>query len=872
MFKDNLPGNALALLLLVCAMMLNACGRSSDGNSVRNPVPPANSTPTIFGTAEAVATVGEQYEFTPTATDADGDPLLFSIAGQPDWASFDVDTGVLQGTPTDSDVGLFDDIIISVTDGMATASLAPFSIGVEDPGPVLSPIGLDSRPSNTSCLAVARPDTADIRLQRVFSNLSLNNVTAIVQPPNDSGAWYFTTRDGLIGRFENIPDVSSSTTILDYRGIVTRPPDGGLIQLIFHPDYPADSRIFVNYSVPAEDGVSRADIIVSSFDLSADGLSIDPQSETVLLKWPRGHYHQGGFLSFDHDNLLLIGLGDGAEQGDPDGHAQNLANLLGKVLRIDLDSGAPYGIPNDNPFAGSGGFPLEEIYAFGVRNAFRGDIDSETGKVYIGDVGFGSREEISAVLRGANLGWNIKEGALCHSEQYGSCSDSTLVDPLVEYDHSGGNCAVIGGFFYRGQEIPELIGRFLFADYCSAKISAVELDDDGQPFELSLLPGGTGLGNISTFAKDNDGELYVVTSSQIHKIMANTATPGPSGPAPRLSETGCFDANDPTIPVPGLIPYSLQSALWSDGATKRRWIAIPEGRTIDVSTDGDFLFPDGTVLVKEFSIQGEPVETRLLMKDETGVWGGYAYEWIGDDAFLLPASKQKVLSNGQIWHFPDRGECLRCHTDEANFSLGPEIGQLNGNMTYLETHRISNQLATMEHIGVLTNGLPSAPEQLPALAGLDDIHQAMSRRARSYLHSNCSGCHRGEGVTQSDMDLRFSASRTDMNVCNITPSFGDLGVTGANIVSPGQPDSSILVTRPSSTDPLQRMPPLATIQLHDVAISTLRSWIESSEVCATESDSDLDSVADDADNCPGIANPNQSDVDEDGDGDVCDAN
>lgn len=157
--------------------------------------------------------------------------------------------------------------------------------------PVEAPFGLDSRPSNLTCLAVFPPATADITLQRVFPDLLLDNLTVLTQPPNDSGVWYFATRDGLIGQFDNVADVSSFTTVLDHSSIVNVPSDGGLIQFIFHPNYPADNRVFVNYSVSPADSISTADTIVSSFQMSVDGLSINPQSENVLLRFPIGRFH-----------------------------------------------------------------------------------------------------------------------------------------------------------------------------------------------------------------------------------------------------------------------------------------------------------------------------------------------------------------------------------------------------------------------------------------------------------------------------------------------------------------------------------------------------------------------------------------------------
>ena len=737
-----------------------------------------------------------------------------------------------------------------------------------------APFGLDARPTNTTCLPWDRPTAgASVSFQRVydqvFSNRPASNLVVLAMPPNDSSYWYFTTRDGLIGRFENTQAVNDWTEVLDMTGRVTVPPDGGLVQLEFHPNYPLDPRVFLNYSV-APQGTGRADIIISSMEIRDGGATLDPSTEVELLRWQRGTYHQGGFMGFDSDGMLLFALGDGTDQGDPQGNAQNLDDFRGKVLRIDVDSGAPYGIPADNPFAGSGGSPLPEIYAYGFRNPFRGDIDPETQQLWIADVGFNSWEEVSLVTRGGNHGWNIKEGSTrCISEAYGSCSDPTLINPLVEYAHSNGNCAIIGGYVYRGANIPPLQGKFIFADYCTSKVSAVEFDENGDPFEGVLLAGGSGLGNVRSFGRDNDREHYVVTGNQIYKIMP-AGPPVVNGPPAQLSQTGCFNPIDPTEPDPALIPYILNARLWSDGATKRRWMALPDGATVDVAPDGDFLFPPGTILWKEFSFDGAPVETRAFVRHDDGIWAGYSYEWIGSDAFLLPAGKVKPLPNGIDYTYPSRAECLRCHTDVANFSLGPELAQLNRDAVYPQTNRISNQLATLDHIGVFTNALSTPVADIPTYAEITDTHRPIVTRARSYLHINCSGCHRGEGVTQAQIDFRFSASRASMKVCNVDPAFGDLGIPGAKLLSPGNPLASIFRVRHASTDPLVRMPPLATRVVNDPAIAIFDAWISSSGVCDVEIDTDGDGAPDDADNCAGVPNPNQSDSDRDGLGDLCD--
>ena len=411
-------------------------------------------------------------------------------------------------------------------------------------------------------------------------------------------------------------------------------------------------------------------------------------------------------MAFDRTGLLFVGIGDGSRQGDPTGRAQDRTDILGKILRVDVDGGNPYSVPADNPFVADPGGTLPEIFALGVRNPYRGDIDPDSGDIYVADVGLGQREEVSAVVAGVNLGWNVREGSVCHSEQYGDCDDPSLSDPLVEYTHDNGNCAVIGGYFYRGSAIPSLQGRFLFGDYCTGKVSAVEFDNDGDAFERPLLDGGSGLGNILGFARDNDGEMYVITESAFFRIRPAGVANSSPGPAARLSDTGCTVPGDATKMADGLLAFEINAPLWSDGATKRRWLAIPDGQAIEVREDGDFRFPEGTVLVKEFSVAGERVETRLLMKDQTGAWSGYSYEWMGTEAWLLPAGKEKELPNGLTWRYPDRGECVRCHTPAAGFALGPEISQLNLSRLYSSTNRISNQLSTFEHIGVFSAPLP----------------------------------------------------------------------------------------------------------------------------------------------------------------------
>ena len=225
------------------------------------------------------------------------------------------------------------------------------------------------------------------------------------------------------------------------------------------------------------------------------------------------------------------------------------------------------------------------------------------------------------VVKNGDYGWPITEGFECG----GACSDPSLLPPVIDYPHTNGDCAIIGGFVYRGTNIPNLTGRFVFGDYCSAKVAAVDYDVKGIPFQEVLLPGGSGLANIYTFGRDNAGELYIFAGTHVFKLV--NAAPGTPGAPAKLSLTGCFEPANPHSPAAGLIPYDVKSPLWSDGAGKRRWMALPDNTTVTIAPDGDFLFPVGTILVKEFSFDGVPHETRLFVHHGDGIWAGYSYEW-----------------------------------------------------------------------------------------------------------------------------------------------------------------------------------------------------------------------------------------------------
>jgi uncharacterized repeat protein (TIGR03806 family) len=318
-----------------------------------------------------------------------------------------------------------------------------------------------------------------------------------------------------------------------------------------------------------------------------------------------------------------------------------------------------------------------------------------------------------------------------------------------------------------------------------------------------------------------------------------------------LSATGCVDPLDPTRPAAGMIPYTVASPLWSDGAAKQRYFALPDGETIHVKNcdvepetcappeeggtyedEGDWDFPVGSVLMKTFSLGDRLVETRLLVRVGEFDWWGFSYEWLPDqsDAQLLAQNTdgydREVTVDGatQTWHFPSRQQCLQCHTTAAGVALGPETSQLNVDFTY-PNGVTGNQLETLEHAGFFDAAPPArAPYPDPFGTGTEE------ERARSYLHTNCAICHR-PGSNFTGFDLRYTTEFADTNLCNVPPEKGNLGVTDAMKLVPGDPALSLISLRMHSTDPMTRMPQIGVRVVDESATEVVDAWIGGLTTC-----------------------------------------
>ncbi len=334
----------------------------------------------------------------------------------------------------------------------------------------------------------------------------LEQPTSVVSADDGSGRLFVTQKTGLARIVENGELLGAP--FLDVTDVVSLESEQGLLGLAFHPDYAENGRLFVHYN---EDG----DTVISEFAVSSDPNVVDAASERVLLTIDQPYpNHKGGNLAFGPDGLLYIGMGDGGAGGDPEGRGQDLGTLLGKMLRIDVDTetdnGNPYAVPQSNPFVATGDAE-PEIWAYGLRNPWKYSFDRETGDLWIADVGQGSYEEVNLQPAGSaggeNYGWDVLEGSSCYSDDgsVSECGRDEFTLPVTEYGRDEGS-SITGGYVYRGESIPALDGQYVFGDFSSGTLWHTAPNGDGSYGRETLLEAGF---LIAAFGEDEAGELYV---------------------------------------------------------------------------------------------------------------------------------------------------------------------------------------------------------------------------------------------------------------------------------------------------------------------------------------------------------------------------
>ena len=349
------------------------------------------------------------------------------------------------------------------------------------------------------------PDPAAYKPVPAFPQLSFTRPVDLQHAPDNSNRLFVLEQAGVISVFANNAATTSKKTFLDIREKVDdQGNEEGLLGLAFHPDYKSNGYFYVNYTASNPNRT-----VISRFKVSrADPDAADAGSEHVLLTFEQPYSnHNGGQVSFGPDGYLYIAVGDGGSGGDPHDHGQDRTTLLGTILRIDVnkqENGKQYGIPADNPFAKNNNGYREEIYAYGLRNPWRFSFDSENGKLWTGDVGQNAYEEIDIIEKGGNYGWNTMEGNHCFEPKNG-CDRSGLRMPVHEYDRGEG-ISVTGGFVYRGPSLEDLRGKYVYADYATRRVWALDNADSGKPVNALLFEADF---NISSFGVDQNQELYL---------------------------------------------------------------------------------------------------------------------------------------------------------------------------------------------------------------------------------------------------------------------------------------------------------------------------------------------------------------------------
>jgi glucose/arabinose dehydrogenase len=354
-----------------------------------------------------------------------------------------------------------------------------------------------------------------------FPSLLFNSPVGLYYAGDGTNRLFVVEQSGVIRVFENSPDATVANVFLNISDRVLFNGEQGLLGLAFHENFTENGHFYVDYVAnnPRRTVVSRYSVMANDTNQG------DENSETILMEilQPFSN-HKGGQIAFGPDGYLYIAMGDGGSAGDPYRNGQNLTSLLGKILRVNVDfpsGGLNYSIPDDNPFVNNTLGYREEIFAYGFRNPWRFSFDSVTGWLWVADVGQNRIEEIDIVEKGKNYGWNIMEGSLCYSPSSG-CNQTELELPILEYDHGVGQ-SITGGFVYRGVELPELVGAYVYGDYVSGRVWALWHDGVNATVNVELLD--TSL-NIPSFGVDDENRLYICSfDGRIYKLAIEDTTP-----------------------------------------------------------------------------------------------------------------------------------------------------------------------------------------------------------------------------------------------------------------------------------------------------------------------------------------------------------
>lgn len=672
------------------------------------------------------------------------------------------------------------------------------------------------------------------------------------------------------------------------------PNNGAAYGLAFHPKFAENGYMYLGWNSANDTdklddkgkpikGPKMTRVTRYTIDTKKD-YAIDPKSALEIIAW-ESDGHNGGDVTFGNDGYLYVTSGDGTSDSDTNLAGQTTDTLLSKVLRIDVDhpaDGKHYSIPKDNPYVGGNVF-RHETFAYGLRNPWRITTDPVTGHIWVGNNGQDLWEQVYLVRPRDNYGWSVYEGSnIFYAER--KLGPDPHVKPTAEHHHNEAR-SLTGGVVYHGNKFPEIKGAYIYGDHSTGRVWGIK--HDGKQVTWHKLLADTAY-NISGFALDKNGEVLVLDhrnngeGGMYHLAPIPTEASPPKFPR-KLSESGLFSDVTKHAMVDGVIPYSVNSPLWSDGAHKERFIAIPaiDGKDmrIEFNTGKSWKFPDDAVLVKSFALETTPgdastrrwIETRFMVKQQ-GEWAGYSYRWNDEqtDAELVAAEGADQKVGQQVWHFPSRTDCMVCHSRAANFVLGLSERQMNKEHDYGGV--VEHQFHALERLGVLkittmaadypakikadlkTAGLdekkvaeryrelsttrdqraiPAAqslfvkqPSEYESLPNPYDEGEPLDARARSYLHANCAHCHIDAGGGNSQMNLAIEAEPAKMKLIGEKPLHHKFDINNPLLVAPGEPERSVLLHRLAHRgEKSGQMPQIGTNVVDEAAVKLFREWI-----------------------------------------------
>jgi glucose/arabinose dehydrogenase/mono/diheme cytochrome c family protein len=592
----------------------------------------------------------------------------------------------------------------------------------------------------------------------------------------------------------------------------------GLVGITHDPDFPQSPYLYLVYVAK----YPFTHHVVSRFTL--EGNRVDLSSERILLKGddqskiagrvPAGH--QGGPIRYGPDGKLYIAIGEHLN-----GQAsQSLTTFQGKILRINPDGS----IPENNPFYRQTYGKYRAIYVLGIRNPWGMDFMPGTTRLFESDVGQTTFEEINEIFAGHNYGWPNAEG-------FSELGEYT--NPIHAYSTTVGRCIGGGAFYPIEGNFPGVWkGKYFFVDWAANWVKAIDVDQPDQAIDFAkdldspvwneVHPDGS-LWVLNRGTIWRDGNKFEENSGSLIRLRYVGEGKGGSKEEPfpeLLSQTGIFENLSGVTPTREFIAFEMNAPVWRSGVKLRNWMKIPRDKTIRLSKQEDWIFPEGSVLVQHFdSVAEDSFETHVYWSRGDGKFRAAAYKWMkaGHDAELIKTASIGPLPGAEMmdWFSPGPERILDPRLALIGFVPQFNTRQLNR----------GNQLRDWSKRGLLDQKISAKDlKTLPRLASLENESTDIDLKVRSYLDANCAVCHQPGGPSRGNFDARFITPLGDQRIVNGELIAGDMGIAGARVVILGDPGRSILLQRLTSRDAL-KMPPVAVHGETSPLVPYLEEWI-----------------------------------------------